>query len=109
MDVKPETEKQIQQLQVFEQNMQTLQMQRQNLQLQISEIETALEELSTTDKAYKIVSNIMVASKIPKLTTDLQSRKEVVELRVKTLEKQEKSLKEKASALQSKVLEQMKG
>ena len=109
MDMNPETEKQIQQLQIFEQNLQTLQVQRQNLQLQLNEIDSALDELAQTDKAYKIISNIMVAVKIPKLKNDLQSRKEIVGLRVKTMEKQEKSLKQKASSLQSKVLEQIQG
>jgi len=79
------------------------------MQLQLNEIDSAIEELGKTDKAYKIISNIMVAVKIPKLKNDLQSRKEVVELRVKTMEKQEKSLKAKATSLQSKVLEQIQG
>lgn len=108
MDITPETEKKLQQLQVFEQNLQTLQAQRQALQLQIGEIDSALEELNTTKKAYKIVSTIMVASDIPKLKTDLESKKEVLGLRIKTLEKQEKSTKDKASSLQEEVLKRMK-
>lgn len=108
MDITPETEKKLQQLQVFEQNLQALQGQRQALQLQISEIDSALEELKGTKKAYKIVSTIMVASEIPKLKKDLESKKEVLQLRIKTMEKQEKSTKEKASSLQDEVLKVMK-
>lgn len=108
MDITPETEKKLQQLQVFEQNLQALQAQRQALQLQMSEIDSALEELNHTDKAYKIVSTIMVASEIPQLKKDLESKKEVLQLRIKTMEKQEKSTKERASALQDEVLKTMK-
>ena len=109
MDIQPETEKKLQQLQIFEQNLQQLQSQRQALEMQISEMDSALEELEKTKKAYKIVSSIMVASDIPKLKEDLKSKKEVVQLRIKTLEKQEKSTKEKATSLQEEVLKEMQG
>ncbi len=108
MDIQPNTEKKLQQLQIMEQNLQNLQAQRQGLQLQISEMDSALEELGKTKKAYKIISTIMVASEIPELKKDLESKKEVIELRIKTLEKQENSTREKATALQGEVLKEMK-
>ena len=41
------------------------------------------------------------------LTKDLESKKEIINLRIKTLEKQENQLKEKASELQIEVLSQI--
>ena len=108
VDVSKETEKKISQLQILEQSMQNLSMQKQQFQLQQVEIESALKELENVDEAYKIVGNIMVLSKKTDLKTDLNSKKEIVELRIKSMEKQENQLREKASGLQSEVLKEMK-
>ena len=107
-DVSKEAEKKINQLQILEQSLQNLSMQKQQFQLQQVEIESALKELENVNEAYKIVGNIMVLSKKDTLKEDLNSKKEVIELRVKNLEKQENQLREKASKLQEEVLKEMK-
>ena len=106
-EVSKETEKKISQLQMLEQGMQSLLMQKQQFQLQQVEIESALKELESVDEAYKIIGNIMVLSKKSDLETDLASKKEVIELRIKNMEKQENQLREKASKLQAEVLKEM--
>lgn len=106
-EVPKETEKKISQLQMLEQGMQSLLMQKQQFQLQQVEIESALKELENVDEAYKIIGNIMVLSKKSDLETDLTSKKEIIELRIKNMEKQENHLREKASRLQSEVLKEM--
>lgn len=103
-----ETEQKISQLQLFEQSMQNLMMQKQQFQLQLAEIESALKEIDSTDTTYKIVGNIMALKKKEDLKKDLQEKKEVVELRVKNLDKQETQIKEKASGLQEEVLKTIK-
>ena len=100
-------QKKIQELQMLEQNLQNFLVQKQNFQMQMVEIDSALEELSKTDKAYKIVGNLMVASKKDELEADLKNKKEMTELRIKSIEKQEKSLKDRASKLQKEVLGEM--
>ena len=107
-EVAKETEKKINQLQMIEQSMQNLSTQRQQFQLQQVEIESALKELENVNEAYKIVGNIMVLSKKDELKNDLNSKKEIVELRVKNLEKQETQIRDKASKLQEEVLKEMK-
>ncbi len=103
-----ETEEKIGRMQLLEQNMQNIMMQKQQFQSQLIEVTSALEELETTDEAYKIVGNIMVLSKKDGLKKDLESKKEMVELRIKSIEKQETELKEKAKGLQEEVLKEMK-
>ena len=76
--------------------------------MQLVEIESALGELETTNKSYKIVGNIMVESDKNELKADLQSKREMLELRIKTMEKQESQVREKASKLQSEILNKMK-
>ena len=108
MEVSKETEQKIGQLQMFEQSLQSFLGQKQQFQVQLVEVESALGELENTDKAYKIVGNIMVESDKNELKADLQSKREMLELRIKTMEKQESQVREKASKLQSEILKKIK-
>ena len=63
-DVDKETEKNIQELQILEQNLQSIMMQKQAFQLELSEVENALEELKKSgDEVYKIVGQVMIKAK----------------------------------------------
>ena len=108
MEVTKETEQKIGQLQMFEQSLQNFLGQKQQFQVQLVEVESALNELENTDRVYKIVGNIMVESDKNELKADLQSKKEMLELRIKTMEKQEVQVREKASMLQSEILKKIK-
>jgi len=108
MEMKKETQEKIQQLQLMEQNIQQFLVQKQQFQSQLIELESALGEASKVEEAYKIVGNIMVMTKSKELKKDLEQKKEVVELRIKSLEKQENSIKEKTKKLQEEVLGDMK-
>ena len=99
-----ETEQKIAQLQLLEQNMQQLLAQRQQYQAQLLELDSALTELKDSKEAYKIIGNIMIKNTKEDLDKDLKSKKELIELRIKSLEKQEKQFKDKASSLQAEVM-----
>ena len=101
----PETEKKIAQLQMLEQNIQSFASQRQQFQMHVAEIEHALKELkTTTERPFRVLGQLMVAADKDDLTKELTSQKEVSDIRIKSLEKQEQQLKEKAEALQQEVL-----
>ena len=102
-----DTEQKIEQLQRIEQSLQNILMQKQQFQAQLMEIESALSELKTSEESYKIVGTIMIKSSKEDLDKDLKQKKEIMELRIKTLEKQEKETKEKASGIQSEVMKEI--
>ncbi|MFH0752021.1 MAG: prefoldin subunit beta [archaeon] len=104
-----ETEQQISQLQLLEQNLQSFISQKQNFQAHLFEVENALKELKISKgTAYRIVGAIMIASDHDKLIKDLEEKKEVLELRIKNLQKQEDSVKEKADKIQVEVVKKLK-
>lgn len=108
MEVDKETEKQIQELQIFEQNLQGVLMQKQAFQLELSEIENALEEMKNSgDEVYKIVGQIMIKSKKADLQKDLKQNQEAVSLRIKSLDAREKLISKNAEDLRKKVLSKM--
>ncbi|MBU0627974.1 MAG: prefoldin subunit beta [Nanoarchaeota archaeon] len=107
-EMSKETEQKISQLQLYEQSLQNILMQKQQFQSQSMEVDSALSELENTKEAYKIVGNIMVASKKEDLKKELESKKETLNLRIKTFEKQEDHIREKAKKIQQEVSEKIK-
>lgn len=103
-----ETQEKISQLQILEQSMQNFMVQKQQFQQQLVEINSALKELKEAEQSYKIIGNVMVSAKKEDLTKDLEEKKKMLELRISTIEKQEKQIKEKASNMQEQVLKNLK-
>mgnify|MGYP001563467945 CR=1 FL=1 len=104
-----ESEKKVQELQLIEQNLSNLLMQKQTFQARLLENENALKEIETSKKqSYRIIGNILVAMDKEKLKKDLTNEKEIFELRIKNIERQEEKFKEKAQQLQAEVLKDLK-
>src|SRR3989344_1700855 len=95
-----EAEKKIADIQLIEQNMQNSLMQKQRFQSELLEVENALGEIESSEEAYKIVGNIMISAKKDDLKKELDSKKNVLNIRIKSLEKEESRLKDKANSLQ---------
>lgn len=108
MDIPKETQESISKLQMIEQNVQALLMQKQQFQGQLFELESALKEIEKTDDAYKIVGNVMIKADKAALKTELNAKKEIIDLRLKNIDKQEKQLKDKAEMLQKEVMGKLK-
>jgi prefoldin beta subunit len=102
-----ETEAGIAQLQMIEQNMQQISMQKQQFNMQLLEVESALKELKETDKCYKIIGSLMIAGNKDEILKELSEKKEMLEIRVKSVEKQEASITSKATELRAKILKEM--
>ncbi len=102
-----DTEEKIRQMQILEQTLQGVLVQKQSFQSQEMEIDSALEELEKSKESYKIVGNIMVKTEVEELKKDLKSKKELLNLRIKNLEKQENQIKESATKLQSDLLKEL--
>ena len=107
-EVAQETQETIERLQGIEQTMQALLGQKQQFQSQLIELESALTELESAPKAYKIVGGIMVEAAPEALKAEVSSKKDIMMMRIGSIEKQEKMLKEKAKALQEDVMQTMK-
>ena len=106
--MKADTQEKITQLQNLEQNINTLIAQKQQYQSQNMEIENALSQIDSTEKVFRIIGSIMVASTKEDVKKDLGEKKEIVDLRLKTIDKQEEKLRAKATELQQDVLKDMK-
>jgi|SRR3989344_967359 len=90
----------------FEKNRSQLMMvssQKQQLELQSEALKQAVDELGSTKEAnaYKAVGNIMVLKSSKDLLKELEEQKESVDLRIKTMQKQEDILIDKLNKLKT--------
>ena len=109
MDMTKETESQIKELQIIEQSMQSILMQKQAFQLELSEVENAITELGkTNDEVFKIVGNIMIKYSKENLSKELNQKKDLILLRLKSLDSQEKDLESSSENLRKTVLSKIK-
>ena len=99
----------IMQLQYLEQSHQQILLQKQTIQQQLMEIESALEELNKKPKqTFKVIGGIMVEAAGGELQKDLNSKKEIAELKIKSIEKQEEKIKKETKKIQEELLSNMK-
>ena len=109
MELDNQTQEKIKELHIFEQNVNNLLMQKQAFQVELTETENALTEISKTkDDVFKVIGNIMIKSDKKKIEEDLRKRKEIISLRIKSIETQESHYKKQADELKKEVLKKLK-
>ncbi|MEM4214953.1 MAG: prefoldin subunit [Candidatus Pacearchaeota archaeon] len=98
------------QLQITEQSLQNLLLQKQIFQLEFIETNNALEEIKKTkvEDVYKIVGSLMFKSNKADLEKELERKKDILDLRLRAIEKQEEELKEKLLKNREILLKEMK-
>ena len=105
-----ESKEKLQEFQMLEQSMQSILIQKQTFQIQLADINNALEELAKhNDEVYKIVCTIMLKSKKEDVEKELRQNKELINVRLKILERQEKTYKEKLVTLREELIKEMSG
>jgi len=109
MDMDKETENKIKELQVLEHSLQSILMQKQAFQMELGETENAIEELGKTkEDVFKIVGNIMIKKSHEEILKDLKNKKDLINLRLKSIAGQEKSLADDSEKLRKDVLSKIK-
>jgi prefoldin beta subunit len=96
----------IQELQILERNSQNYSMEKQNFMVELNGINNALDELKIAKgDVFKIVGGLMVKSNPEVLIKELQDKKKLLDLRIKTIEKQESIIEDKTSELKKEINE----
>lgn len=96
--------KPIYELQTLDQKLQGVSMQKHNIQSQLLEIENALLELKNSKESYKIVGGIIISKDKEVLEKELKSKKEIFDLKLNSLDKQEEKLRKDMEEIQKEVI-----
>lgn len=105
-ELPPQVQNLVAQLQQIQQQLQLVVTQKAQVEAMIEEAKQALEELQTVSDdtpIYKAVGSILVKEAKNKVVQELTEKKESLEIRIKTLERQEERLRERFAELQKKL------
>jgi prefoldin beta subunit len=112
MELPPKVQNQIAQLQQLQQQAQIVMTQKYQLEVRLNEVKMALEELQKSSEKrviYKSIGDLMIkVENADELSKDLNEEKETLGIRIKTLENQEKQMKERLKTLQEQITTSMK-
>lgn len=97
------------QIQQLRQKLQQVTMQKETAQTEKQEVERALEELEEDDDGdvYRSVGTILISKDHDELRDELEEEKDDLEVRLKSLERQEDKIKEKVQDAQSNFANEM--
>ena len=77
--------------------------------MELSETESALEAIkSSGDEVFKIIGQLMIKAEKPKMKEELETKKKMIELRIKTMGNQESSLTEQLEKLREEIMKTAK-
>ncbi|MDM7939250.1 MAG: prefoldin subunit beta [Methanothrix sp.] len=102
-ELPPQIQNQLAQLQQLQQQAQAVMTQKNQIEVLIRETEAALKELEkSSDDAviYKSVGELLFRADRSKLMEELKERKEMMDLRLKTMAKQEERIQSRFTQLQ---------
>ncbi|MBI2448843.1 prefoldin subunit [Candidatus Pacearchaeota archaeon] len=109
MAVDQELQEKVKEMRTIEQNLQNVLLQKQAFQLEVNETKNAEEELKkTSGEVFRVLGQIMIKSNKTELEKELKEKKQLIDLRLKALEKQETTLTATLEKLRNDVLEKMK-
>ena len=98
-------EKNIQELQMLEQNLQNILLQKQAFQIELRETRAALKELEKSgEEVFKIIGQLMIKTDKKDVKEELISKEKMIDLRIRSFEKQEQAFSGKLEELQREFL-----
>lgn len=105
LEISKENQEEIIKFQQIQQQLQILMMQKQQLQLQNAEVDGAIKEIENTKEkeVFEIVGNVMIKKPKKEIMDSLKEKKELIDLRTSTIDKQLDKLNEKAIEIQKKL------
>lgn len=99
------SERKIQEIQILEQTLHNISFQKQAFQLELSETDEALEHLdSSGDEIFRLIGQIMIKTDKKKSQEELLNKKKLLELRIKSIEKEEDALSKRVFSLREELI-----
>ena len=107
--MKENFDKKIQEMNILEQNLQNLLFQKQAFELEFDETSSALNEIDTSgDEVFKIIGQLMIKTEKSKIKNELLEKKKILDLRIKSFEKQENYIREKIDKIRDEISPSLK-
>jgi len=112
MELPQNVQHQLAQFQQAQQQAQAISMQKQNVDLQLKENENALEELKKAEDdadVYKTAGTLLIKVKKDDMIKEIEDKLETLQLREKTVKRQEERIMNRLKEMQASLQEAMQG
>ena len=106
-----ETQKKIQELQMMEQNFQQLLMQKNAFSMEANETDLIIKEVGKTEgEVSRIIGNqVIIKTTKETILEDMKKKKELIEIRMKTIDEQEKEFSKQIESIREEVMKKIQG
>ncbi len=102
-------EQKIKEMQILEQRLQNSILQKQAFQMELAETNSALKEIEKSgEEVFKIIGQLMIKTEKSKIKEELSGKQKILELRIKSFDKQETSLTEQLDKIRDELTKSMK-
>ena len=102
-------EKHLQEMQILEQNLQNLLFQKQAFQMELTETQSAIMEIENSgDDVFKIIGQMMIKTEKSKMQEELKNKEKILELRLKKIEREERSFTGQLEKIRDNFIQEMK-
>jgi prefoldin beta subunit len=103
-NIPPDVQNQIVQFQQLQQQLQLVAQQKQHISMQLDEVQTTIEavgKVKVGEEVFKNVGSLLIkVTDLGEAKKDLKEKKETLEIKIKSLDRQESSLKDRYLTLQ---------
>jgi prefoldin beta subunit len=106
----PNVQERLLRLQQLQQTLQSILAQKQQVEMEKTEVEQTLAELQKTGEdavIYKAIGSLLVKAEKPKVTEDLNERKDLLDTRSTVMAKQEERIRSQVKEAQTKLQEDL--
>ncbi|MCL5018413.1 MAG: prefoldin subunit [Candidatus Pacearchaeota archaeon] len=98
-------ENKIQEMQILEQRLQNSLLQKQAFQMELAETNSAMNELEKSgDDVFKIIGQLMIKSEKSKIKDELENKQKILEMRIKSFDKQEEIINDQLGKMQEELI-----
>lgn len=111
MSIPPWLQEQLARFEQVQQSLQAIIAQRQQVEAELIEVERALEELRKAPQdaaVYKLAGTIMLRANREELIKELEEKRELANIRITVLKKQEEKLRSNLQEIQNKIDEALR-
>jgi len=92
----------LQEMQMLDQNLHNILLQKQAFQMELSETKSGLVEIEKSGEIFKLVGELMIKVGKEKVKEELLSKEKILNMRIKSIEKQEDSIAKRLEELRNK-------
>ena len=107
MEISKQSQQLLGQANAYQQQIQSFMVQKESLNMQLMEINKAVEDLekSKETEVYKISGPVLIKTKKADAKKDLKDKQDLIKMRLESIEKNEKRIKDKIEELRGKLSE----